>query len=165
MEKTRIKLQDVILDAVVDESPSMNADVTSKPIEKGQDISDHMKQKPFTVRLSGHMVDDAANKLAILKSYQKDATLLKYTGRNIFENLVLTSLNTKHPATNAKGFDYDITLEHVSIAKPKTFEVNVKNPDTNVQDAKTATKVKEISNAGRQQLKSTETNQTDRVGA
>lgn len=149
---TRIKLQDVIMDAVVEENPSNTADVTDKPVEKGEDISDHMKIKPYTVKLQGSIVNDAPSKLELLRTYQKESTLLTYVGRNIFRDLVLTNLDTNHSVKNAKGFDYTITLQHVRIAKPETFEVNVKNPDTKKQDAKTATKVKAKSNAGRKQV-------------
>lgn len=111
-----------------------------------------MKIKPYTVRLQGSIVNDAPSKLELLRTYQKEATLLTYVGRNIFKDLVLTNLETNHSVTNAQGFDYSITLQHVKIAKPETFEVNVKNPDTKKQDAKTATKVKAKTNAGRKQV-------------
>lgn len=149
---TRIKLEDIVMDAVVDESPSNTADVTNKPVEKGENISDHMQTKPFTVKLSGSIVNDAPAKLELLRSYQKESKLLTYVGRNIFKDLVLTNLDTSHSVTNAKGFDYSITLQHVKIAKPETFEVNVKDPESKKQDAKTATKVKEKTNAGRKQV-------------
>lgn len=151
--KTKIKLEDIVMDAVVDESPSMTAEITEKPVEKGEDIADHMKQKPYTIRLSGSIVDDAPAKLELLRNYQKEAKLLKYTGRNVFADVVLTSLSTKHSVENSKGFDYDITLQHVRIAKPETFEVKVENPETKKQDAKTASKVKKKSNSGRKQVK------------
>lgn len=151
-KKTRIKLGDIIMDAVIKENPTKTADVTSKPVEKGEDIADHMQTKPFTVKLSGSMVDDAPSKIALLRSYMEEATLLKYTGRNIFSDVVITNLDTNHDSKNAKGFDYSITLQHVKIAKPETFEVNVKDPVSKKQDAKTATKVKEKTNAGRKQV-------------
>lgn len=141
------------MDAVVDESPTMSADVTDHPVEKGQDISDHMREKPYTVNLSGSIVNESPEKLELLRNYIKEATLLKYVGRNIFTDVVLTSLNSSHNANNSTGFDYDITLKHVRIAKPETFEVNVKDPVSKKQDAKTATKVKEKTNAGRKQVK------------
>ncbi|CAG7592093.1 hypothetical protein PEPTYR26121_01491 [Peptoniphilus tyrrelliae] len=149
---TRIRLEDIIMDAVVDENPSNTAEVTDKPVEKGEDISDHLKVKPYTVKLSGSIVNDAAGKLELLKTYQRDAKLLTYTGRNSFKDLVLTNLDTKHSVENSKGFDYSITLTHVKIAKPETFEVNVKNPESKKQDAKTATKVKAKTNEGRKQV-------------
>lgn len=141
------------MDAVVDENPTMSADVTDHPVEKGQDISDHMQEKPATMKVSGSIVNESPEKLEMLRNYMRDATLLKYVGRNIFADVVLINLNTKHNANNAMGFDYDITLKRVRIAKPETFEVNVKDPVSNKQDAKTATKVKEKTNAGRKQVK------------
>ena len=153
-KRTRIKLGDVIMDAVISESVEITADVTNKPVEKGEDIADHMKTKPFITKLSGSMVEDAAAKLKLLKQYQKNAELLTYVGRNALKDVVITSLNTKHPVENAEGFDYDITLTHVKIAKPETFKVTVKNPETNKQDKKTASKVKGKTNEGRKQVKS-----------
>lgn len=150
---TRIKLEDVIMDAVVKESPSFDAEVTQKPVEKGEDISDHMQTKPYTIQLSGSMVNDAPAKIQTLLSYQKEAKLLKYVGRGIYTDMVITKLETDHSTKNAKGFDYNMTISHVKIAKPETFEVNVKNPKTKKQDAKTATKVKKKTNAGRKQVK------------
>lgn len=152
LKKTKIKLGAVIMDALIDEDINRTADITDKPVEKGQDIADHMKPKGHVLRLSGSMVDDAPKKLNLLKNYQKKAELLKFQGRNIYENVVITSLDTRHTVANSKGFDYSITLEQVRIAKPETFVVNVKNPDTGKQDPKTATKVKEKTNAGRKQL-------------
>lgn len=152
-KKTRIKLGDVIMDAVVEESPSFPAEVTNKAIEKGEDISEHMKTKPYTVKLSGSMVDDAPAKLKQIRDYQKNATLLTYIGRGIYGNVVITSFDTKHGVKNAKGFDYDITLQHVKVAVPKTFKVSVKNPKSKKQDKKTASKVKRKTNEGRKQVK------------
>lgn len=152
-KKTRIRLGDVIMDAVVEENPTFPADVTNKPVEKGEDISDHMKTKPFTVKLSGSMVDDAPAKLKQLRDYQKDSKLLTYVGRGIYSNVVITGLDTKHSIKNAKGFDYDITLQHVKVVVPQTFKVSVKNPKTKMQDKKTASKVKRKTNEGRKQVK------------
>lgn len=150
-----IKLENVVLDALVDESPSRTADVTDKPVEKGQDVSDHMKQNPTIIRLSGSVVNDAANKLAILNDYQEEAKLLKFHGRNIFADVVLLQLNTKHNAPNGKGFDYEIALKQVRIANVETFEVTVKNPETGEQDAETSSKVQQQKNKGRQKTSST----------
>ena len=153
-ESMKIKLQDVVLDAMVEEEVKHSADVTDKPVEKGQDISDHMEQRPFGVRLEGSIVDDAPSKIETLRRYQKDKELLKYMGRNMFADVVLIDLNTRHIPSNAEGFDYIITLQYVKISKPETFEVKVSNPETKEQDAKTATKVKQKTNSGRQQLQS-----------
>lgn len=153
MEKKRIKLGDIFMDAVVDENPNMTADVTNKAVEKGQDISDHMKQNPYTLKISGSIVKESAEKLELLRSYQRDAKLIKYVGRGVYTDVVLLSIDTKHNSNNATGFDYDLSLQHVRIARPETFEVKVKDPVKKEKDPKTATKVKAKTNAGRKQVK------------
>lgn len=141
------------MDALINENPTSTADVTDKPVEKGQDISDHMKLKPVTIALSGFMVKDAASKLETLKRYQKDAELLRFIGRNAYDNMVLTSLSTRHPVDNAEGFDYDITIQNVRLTKPETFEVDVKSPDPEQSPKKMETKVRAKQNKGRVQTK------------
>lgn len=152
MQKTTIKLGEVILDALVKELPSHSAEITEKPVEVGSDIADHMRMTPAVVELTGTMVEDAASKLAILKGYQKDAELLTYIGRTIYNNMVIEAIDTDHAVETKEGYHYSIKLKQVRIAQPKTFKVTVKNPVTKKADKKTATKVKKKTNAGRQQM-------------
>lgn len=151
----KIKLQGVIMDAVVEENPQYQAEITDKAVEKGQDISDHVKFQGARVHLKGSMVDDAANKLEILRGYLKEGTLLTYVGRNAFSNMVLISLSTDHAVDNADGFHYDISLKQVRIAVPQTFEAKAQNPETKKQDTKTSARVKANSNVGRKQVQTT----------
>lgn len=152
MRESKVKLEDVILDAVVDENPEFKAEVTQKPVETGQDISDYMKQQPLKIRLSGHCVKDAASKHEKLRAYQKEKKLIKYNGRGIYSNAVITELNTKHNTNNAFGFDFDITLTCVRIAKPEEFQVQTRDPEGK-NNAKSATKTRPKTKTGRQQLK------------
>lgn len=152
MRESKIKLEDVLLDAVVDENPNAAAEVTQKPVEKGQDISDYMKQKPLIIRLSGRCVKDAASKLQKLRNYQKDKKLLKYNGRGIYSNAVITELNTRHNSNNAFGFDFEITLTCVRIATPEAFQIKTRDPKGGSKE-KSATKTRGKTKVGRQQLK------------
>lgn len=153
MEKIPILLGAVDLEAVVDESPTSTGQTTDKAVEKGSDISDHYKLDPATISLQGSIVEgDAPRKLAMLKKYQRDAELLKYVGRNVFNNMQIISCNTRHNANNRGGFDFDIVLKQIFLSAPETFEVGkVNNPVTRQPDKKTATKVKAETNKGSQQ--------------
>lgn len=149
-----IMLGDIDLEAVVNEEPTLSGETTDKPVEKGSDISDHFKSNPTTISLSGSVVGlDAPRKLATLRNYKNNAELIRYTGRNVFDNMQITSLSTKHNANNRTGFDFDVILKQVKVAMPKTFEAKVANPVTKKQDKKTATKVKTPTSTGRQQPK------------
>lgn len=152
---TRIKLEDIYMDAVVKEDYEHTAETTDKPVEKGQDISDHYKIKPIRVDISGMIVNDSEEKYQTLKGYMKDAKLLKYIGLTSVKNMVIVNVTRKSSSEVKDGYYYDLALKEVRIAVPETFEVKVKNPVTKKQDRKTASKVKAHSNKGRKQLKST----------
>lgn len=154
MQKMLIRLGDVKLDALVRESTDFDAEVTSKEVEKGADISDHMKTKPLTASLSGVMVEDAYAKLEALKKYQKEGELLTYIGKSTLESVVITSLQVEHSAKNAYGYDFDLRIQEVRIASPETFKISVKNPKSGKQDSKTASRVKKSTNEGRKQVRS-----------
>ena len=154
MQKMLIKLGDVKLDALVRENIDFDADVTSKEVEKGADISDHMKAKPSTASLSGVMVEDADAKLEALKKHQKEGELLTYIGKSTLENVAITSIQIEHTVENFEGYNFDIRIQEVRIASPETFSISVKNPSNGNQDKKTASRVKRPSNEGRKQVQS-----------
>lgn len=60
----RALLGDIELTVVISDEPTSEVEVTEKPVERGQDVADHVKKKPDTLSISGVVVgDDAASKL------------------------------------------------------------------------------------------------------
>jgi curved DNA-binding protein CbpA len=150
----RVKLGDVEFDVIESENPKDSVTVTDKPVESGQDISDHVKQNSSTINIRGQMTGDgAADKLQTLKRYQKDGELLKYVGRNIYSNMVIEEIDREHGVDNRNGFQFNIKLKQVRIATAKKVKIKVANPKTKKQDKRTATKVKKTTNKGKQQPK------------
>ena len=142
----RVKLGDVEFDVIESENPKDSVTVTDKPVESGQDVSDHIKQNPSIINLKGQMTEDAADKLQVLKKYQKEGTLLKYVGRNVYPNMVIEEIDREHGTRNRLGFQFNIKLKQVRIATAKEVEINMAS-------AKDATKVKPVTNKGKQQPK------------
>lgn len=154
MQKLYVSLGGVEFDALVEENIDYDAKVTTKAIEKGADISDHMKAEPFTASLGGVMVEDADAKLSALKKFQEDGELLTYIGKSSLENVVITSIQVEHTVKNFEGFDFSLRIQEVKIASPETFKISVKNPKSGKQDSKTASRVKKSTNEGRKQVRS-----------
>lgn len=142
----RVKLGDVEFDVIESENPKDSVTVTDKPVESGQDVSDHIKQNPSIINLKGQMTEDAVDKLQVLKKYQKEGTLLKYVGRNVYPNMVIEEIDREHGTRNRLGFQFNIKLKQVRIATAKEVEINMASP-------KDATKVKPVTNKGKQQPK------------
>ena len=142
----RVKLGDIEFDVIESENPKDSVTVTDKSVERGQDVSDHVKQNPSIINLRGQMTEDAVDKLQVLKKYQKEGTLLKYVGRNVYPNMVIEEIDREHGTRNRLGFQFNIKLKQVRIATAKEVEINIASP-------KDATKVKPVTNKGKQQPK------------
>lgn len=151
----RALLGDIELTVVISDEPTSEVEVTEKPVERGQDVADHVKKKPDTLSISGVVVgDDAASKLEKLKEYQRTGKLLTYIHRVWWNNVVIESLNTRHSAAVGNGFEFDMVLKVVRIAVPKEVAItNLPAPE--------ATKTKNVTNAGRKQPQPTPNSSAD----
>ncbi len=138
-------LGDVELSVVLSDEPTADVEVTEKPVERGQDVSDHVKKKPEVLNISGVVVgDDAAAKLSKLKEYQRTGKLLTYINRVWYTNVVIESLNTRHGTAVRNGFEFDMTLKLVRIAVPKEVAITNLPPPA-------ASATKKVINAGTKQ--------------
>lgn len=155
MRKIKVNLGGVEFDVVSNENPVDSATVTDNPVESGQDVSDHIKDNPSTIDITGVFVkEDAPQKLQALKQLMADKEPVLYQGRNAYNNMVITSISRNHNASNILGFAFDISLKQVRIANLKTVDIKVVSPNTKKPSKKTNTKVKKTSNKGKQQTKS-----------
>lgn len=106
---------------VENEDISYSGESTSHPVEKGIEISDHYKRSPVELSLSGKIVDNKKTKakdiLDKLKKLQNEGSLIKYVGRNSLGNMQIQSISVSSPNTNWGGYDVDISLKEIRIAK------------------------------------------------
>lgn len=106
---------------VVDESVDNQVNTTKHPVEEGIGVTDMVRLTPFTISLSGKLVDYEGMKsyevLAKLKSLMASGSLISYRGRNVADNMQIQSLNTKHLNTVHGGADFEMELQQVRIAK------------------------------------------------
>lgn len=134
---------------VVDENVQDEIEVSSHPVEKGADISDHIQVKGFTLSLSGKIVGTGTmaghEVLSQIKQWERQKTLLRYEGRNIMDNVVIASFSTAHPNTVTGGCEFDMELRQLRIAK-NPYVANEKTaPETVVQEpAATTSKVGDL---------------------
>lgn len=118
-QRRRATLGALTLDIVENENIREDNIITDHPVEKGENISDHARNEPTYIDISGVMTEEAANKLQQLKQYRKDRTLLTYTGRNIYDNLVIERFGREHGKENRYGYSFSITLKRIRIATAK----------------------------------------------
>lgn len=125
-------LGDVFINTVYSENISGSAKVTEHPVEVGFDITDHIDAEPEQMTISGVLVGaDASLRLNKLKNYKK-GELLRYSYRNVFQNVVITSFNRVHDADVKGGLKFTMTLKEVRIAKPVIIKDLTKKEDSKV---------------------------------
>lgn len=137
---------------VIDESVDYELDVTSHPVEKGINISDHARRQPYVIKLRGEIVGkDAAKKRAQVEALLNQAALITYQGRNVKSNGVILNLSTGHPNTIHGGCSFDMTIREIRVANGSGFIGNT-TPTT----AKT-TPLKDTQETGTQKIEQNST--------
>jgi len=127
---SRAKLQsltddeEITLDVVIDEGPEFNSEVSDHPIEDGASVSDHVSLRPISVPMNGVIAgDEAADKIATLRRWRNERHRLRFVGRNIFRNYVISELQTEHDVSVRDGFRFRLVLQEVKIVKPAVAEI------------------------------------------
>ena len=128
---------------VEDESLTRGVRVTEHPTEQGINLTDNVRREPFSLSIKGKGVDYANVKantvLQKIKQLQQTGSLINYSGRNAVSNAQIISFKTEHPNTIAGGFEFEMEIKEVRIAKQS------------YQEQKT-TDTKSVTEAGMQQI-------------
>lgn len=131
------KLNEHTIDVLLDEQIQNTTELTNHPVEKGVDITDHAKSNPTTISISGAFIAPLAwERLKPLRDMEKNHILIRYVGRNIYRDMMITDLSTSHPAGNSEGAEFSMTLQQVHFARGRRFNNNVKGTKTKTQVAK-----------------------------
>lgn len=129
---------------ITSESIGRSNEVTDRKVEDGT-ISDNIKKEPDIINLSGVVGKNGWESLKVLLQYQRKGELVKYRGRNQYDNVVIESFDTIHNAPTRDGFTFTCTLKQIIITKVKTVSASV--------PIEIKPQVKQTTNAGRQTTK------------
>lgn len=121
---------------VQDEKVNHEIESTNHPVEKGIDITDHIKLQPVTLSISGKIVNyngvKANEILSKILRLQKDGSLISYSGRNVISGLQIQNFQSSHPNTNMGGLDFDMQLKQIRVAQSSYTTANqTLKPKTN----------------------------------
>lgn len=119
------------------ESPGFEVDITTQPIERGADVTDHVQPRARTLELAGRVVGtDAAKIHAFLVKTMESGTIVSYSGRTTFRGLI-ASFSAPRDYKVADGFTFSMQLVAVRIAT-SSYVAKLPTP-VKVQAAKVAT--------------------------
>lgn len=125
---------------VTSEELSMSVDVTEHVVESGIDIADHVRRRAFTLSISGEIVGHNADSInSQLKKIHNSGAVVKYAGRNITTNCIITEFSTGHPNTIWGGCEFSMTLKEIRTAAT-SYKATVSTAKTSSKSKKTSTK-------------------------
>lgn len=130
---------------VENEDVKRGVEASTHPVENGLDITDNIKRSPVVLSLSGEIVgDNAASILSNITALHQKGKLVKYSGRNVLSNALITSFDTGHPNTIYGGCSFSMEITEVRIAKNAYV----------VPAASTSASMKKTTKGGTQQVQS-----------
>lgn len=122
--------------------------VSSHPVEQGLNVSDNAKPEPKIIKIKGEIVGaKASNNLAALEKLHQKGSYVKYVGRNILSNAVITSFNTSHPNTIWGGCSFDMEIKEIRIAKSPVVVKTAKKTKGGTKQVTQKSKAKAVAKA------------------
>ena len=133
---------------VTDEEIDRGVTVTEHPVEKGLPITDNVKRDAIKLSLSGYIVDVKNTKASTivnkLSNYAKNGQYVKFVGRTIISNALITDFSTKYSNKVNGGCSFSMEIKEVRIAK--SAYVKQKKKASTKQVTKKSTKSKRYYN-------------------
>lgn len=126
---------------VQEESLDHGVESAAHPVERGMDLTDHVRRSPVKLSLTGEIVGpNAASTRAQLIALMQAGALVNFIGRTCCGNMQIQSFQTEHPYTISGGMSFRMTLKEVRIAQSA------------VQPAAGETSTRALTRAGSQQI-------------
>lgn len=102
---------------VEQESPTFDVDITTQPVEKDIDMTDHVQRKARTMGITGQVSGPGASAmLTYLKKVSDKGIIVKYVGRVAFTGII-SGLATGHTYKIADGYTVSFTITEVRVAQ------------------------------------------------
>lgn len=129
---------------VTTESPSYSVDVLTHPVEKGENIADHVKKNATAFSISGIVVgEDSEARLTKLTDAMNKGKGLFYNGVKKMSNVLIVSIDPDYSKDIKNGFAFSMKLTEYRVvsAKVKTSSTTATKKTTNQGTKQTTVKV------------------------
>jgi len=135
-EKKTGKIGRLELDATLSYTPKMNNDVTSFPIEDGSDISDHIRNKPREISLTGFITDTPVR----VDTTVSDLLVSGARGSRVSASYIeLKKIWTDRDVVDViTGLEVFTSMSFREIQKVTTETVSLPNASEDIEDLATA---------------------------
>lgn len=118
---------------VTSESPSFSVDVLTHPVEKGENVADHVKKNSATFSIEGIMIGDNAeqDKQKLIEAMEKGKGLF-YEGATKMTNVLIQSFQLDYSKQIKNGFAFSMGLTEYRTVSAKSTTPNAAKKVSNL---------------------------------
>lgn len=104
---------------LIREDRTYENEVTSHPVERGSDVTDHVTNQPLTFQIEGEYTGPDAGRIhrEFVKLFRSGEPVY-YSGRAAMANAVIENFTSSVDENIANGFHFSLTLKNIRVAKP-----------------------------------------------
>lgn len=104
---------------LIREDRTYENEVTSHPVERGSDVTDHVMNQPLTFQIEGEYTGPDAGRIhgEFVKLFRSGEPVY-YSGRAAMANAVIENFTSSVDENIANGFHFSLTLKNIRIARP-----------------------------------------------
>ncbi len=99
---------------VIDEEMDSPVNISTHPVERGTQLTDHVQAAPATLVINGELFGEESAEQ--IRRWQRDGYVLSYIGRNIFPQAQIKSFSCRYTHRIAGGCEFSLTLQEVRVA-------------------------------------------------
>lgn len=149
-----IVLGNLILLVVKEETINESNQITTKPVEDGADISDHIRQDPVKIDLTATVAgDDAESIFQQLEEMRNAQEVFNYYGEqrlDPYESMAIEGVSLSRNPQISNGHEIKISLKQVRVVEQKTTAVKLGKDPVTGQQANTQSNRSRNNNTGTQ---------------
>ena len=151
-KRQRTKIATLELDAAISVVYSRTADVTDHPVERGSNVSDHVRPKPVEIKIEGMLTNtpigvgitvdpfstitptstDRSSKAftELHRLFEAGETLKIVSELFSFENMVIQSLDIPRDSKSGDAFFFTCNLKQIRMVKGERVTVSIPRAST-----------------------------------
>ncbi len=122
----RCRLGNLEFEVVVDTQISYKNSVSRRRVEKGYELTDHIKQMPLTLSISVKSNNKnwltERNELIRMRNSKSLFNFYDLKSNKTYENLVISSISFTESVSQFKGFSASLTLEQVRVGQVREVD-------------------------------------------
>lgn len=137
-------IKDVLIDVITDVSPTESSTATDHALEDSSQISDHVKDNPVILSITGVIHDEAEQKVLKLREYRKKGEVFTFDYMTSYGSVIIIDFKRDYKVNIKGGYAFSMTLKQITSAKVAQFVAVQQSTSVKQQ-------TKPVTNKGRQQ--------------